>query len=1202
MKRWISALLIVIYSFIAVAAVSEPGLEENLLDETQDLAQTEEVCDAEPLEGVVVGLEDDTADAEAAWSLDSTENATSYARVTSGLARVCTAADESAAYVEIARDSVVLVIGQATARWTRIAFDTRKGVMTGYTLSSDLKALSADETERFMDVLSQSGTVALYEDDLDRPLAFLNCAFLKDGEHLNAPAPVEEEPDQPASDADEAAETDPAEPNNVEPDPETEESSDESAEIPVPIDVNLSAYNGLTVKTRSEIEAERASLMVPRLSTETLTIGVGEVYTGLSASGASDIIWTSSDISCASVDAATGVVTGINAGTAIITAKSNDGTSTQCTVNVVPAPTSMEISTDTSWFIGVGETYAGLKAVVNAAGGEIAAPGSVTWSSSDPGIIAVDAYSGVVTGVKAGTAKIMIRAYNGRTAACRMIVKAAPNSLALNRTELSLTDGGMHFQLFATLPAGSASANIRYSTSDASVAQVSASGLVTAVNDGTATITAETFNGISATCNVVVHPSPTTVAFDETELTLGVGQRAVVHANPTSASGGTMARLAYYIDERSADPGCVSINAITGEIVALRKGQAIIGVRTHNALTAEAPCVVTVVSAPASLYIRSGAWTIGAGEAYDGLEAVLISTEGETAVASGLTWYSGNTGILRVDAATGAVTGVSAGNASVTVKTHNGKSATCTLTVREAPGSIALNKTELTLAEGSSSAQLNVTLPEGTASAHIHYTSSDESIATVSGKGVVSPVGPGSAVITAETFNGTQAACAVTVNGLPRTVSLDHTTLTLNVSETATLNASALGSDGKAAHASFTYCIDETASEDPGCVTVNAETGEITGVRAGRAVVSARAQNGVIAAEPCLVEVFIMPTSLKLDNLFDRIGVGEQYTGLEYAIDGPEGFDASLAWTSSDPAVISVGAATSAVKGSAAIEAKAVGTATITATAINGLTASCTINVLNAPESMTLSPGDKRLYITESAQYTVSFAEGTASSYSFSVSDASVATITETGAVTGVEPGMVTVTATAANGVTATAQLTVTDAGTPNIPSGIPASVASTTNYYFPNMTNAQKLEYVIYCAQQQLGKPYVYGGGYNDSNPGGFDCSGLVYWSFKRIGITLQASAYTQGYDEGYPKISSISALKRGDVVCFNTNDSDGDLSDHTAIYLGSGYFIHAATGSTNKVVVSSLSSGYYSDQYYYSTTYGNTRGRFSWGRRILD
>ena len=77
------------------------------------------------------------------------------------------------------------------------------------------------------------------------------------------------------------------------------------------------------------------------------------------------------------------------------------------------------------------------------------------------------------------------------------------------------------------------------------------------------------------------------------------------------------------------------------------------------------------------------------------------------------------------------------------------------------------------------------------------------------------------------------------------------------------------------------------------------------------------------------------------------------------------------------------------------------------------------------------------------------------------------------------------------------------------------------------------------------------------------------------------------QGYSNTYTKIGSVSELRRGDLVYFNTI-SDGDLSDHAGIYLGAGYFIHASSGQ-GKVVVSSLASGYYNQV-------------FSWGRRVFD
>lgn len=143
-------------------------------------------------------------------------------------------------------------------------------------------------------------------------------------------------------------------------------------------------------------------------------------------------------------------------------------------------------------------------------------------------------------------------------------------------------------------------------------------------------------------------------------------------------------------------------------------------------------------------------------------------------------------------------------------------------------------------------------------------------------------------------------------------------------------------------------------------------------------------------------------------------------------------------------------------------------------------------------------------------------------------------------------------------------------------------NLASTTDKLVSGMSNAQKLEYVIYVAQQQLGKKYVFGSAGTKT----FDCSGLTMYCFKQIGVSLRHSAYSEGYNSNNPKISSISSLRRGDLVFFNTM-SDGDQCDHVGIYLGNGYFIHASSGAA-KVVVSNLASGYYNRV-------------FSWGRRVL-
>lgn len=120
--------------------------------------------------------------------------------------------------------------------------------------------------------------------------------------------------------------------------------------------------------------------------------------------------------------------------------------------------------------------------------------------------------------------------------------------------------------------------------------------------------------------------------------------------------------------------------------------------------------------------------------------------------------------------------------------------------------------------------------------------------------------------------------------------------------------------------------------------------------------------------------------------------------------------------------------------------------------------------------------------------------------------------------------------------------------------------------------------------ALQQLGKPYVYAA----AGPNAFDCSGFTTYVYKNFGVILPRTAKDQGYGEYAPKVGRED-LKPGDLVFFNTNPNDSDLSDHAGIYIGDGKFIHASSSSTiRRVIISSMDSGYY-------------QRVFSWGRRVF-
>jgi cell wall-associated NlpC family hydrolase len=106
--------------------------------------------------------------------------------------------------------------------------------------------------------------------------------------------------------------------------------------------------------------------------------------------------------------------------------------------------------------------------------------------------------------------------------------------------------------------------------------------------------------------------------------------------------------------------------------------------------------------------------------------------------------------------------------------------------------------------------------------------------------------------------------------------------------------------------------------------------------------------------------------------------------------------------------------------------------------------------------------------------------------------------------------------------------------------------------------------------AMTQIGVPYQWGG----ESPGGFDCSGLVFWVYQQLGITLPRVAEDQAH-VGYPV--RRSGLLPGDAVFFA--DSSGYVH-HMGIYLGAGRFVHAPQ-SGERVRVQSMSSGYYARQY---------------------
>lgn len=95
--------------------------------------------------------------------------------------------------------------------------------------------------------------------------------------------------------------------------------------------------------------------------------------------------------------------------------------------------------------------------------------------------------------------------------------------------------------------------------------------------------------------------------------------------------------------------------------------------------------------------------------------------------------------------------------------------------------------------------------------------------------------------------------------------------------------------------------------------------------------------------------------------------------------------------------------------------------------------------------------------------------------------------------------------------------------------------------------------EAVIQFALEKIGMNYVWGG--ESDREGGYDCSGLLFYAFKKAGIDMPRVSYTQAARGQTVKIKD---LQPGDLVAWE-NNPDQPGADHIALYLGDGWILEA-------------------------------------------
>ena len=321
-------------------------------------------------------------------------------------------------------------------------------------------------------------------------------------------------------------------------------------------------------------------------------------------------------------------------------------------------------------------------------------------------------------------------------------------------------------------------------------------------------------------------------------------------------------------------------------------------------------------------------------------ETLVATVEPENADNKNVTWFSSNESVAAVNE-NGLVEGVSAGSAIITVTTEDGGyTATCSVSVTNVVHvtGVSLNTNALALHPNDEQVITATVSPSNASNKAVSWSSNNTAVATVI-DGTVHAVSAGTATITVTTQDGGFiATCSVSVTNVAVTgVSLNKTSTSITRLDTEVLYPTV--SPSNATNKNVTW-----ESSNPSVATVT--NGTVTAVAVGSATITVRTNDGGYTAFCNVTVTPIAVTGVSLNKTSTSIYVGYTET-LEATVTPDNADDKTVSWTSNDASVASV-------TSTGEVSAKAVGTATITAS-IQGYSATCIVTVTEEPASIDYS-------------------------------------------------------------------------------------------------------------------------------------------------------------------------------------------------------------------------------------------------------
>ncbi len=563
---------------------------------------------------------------------------------------------------------------------------------------------------------------------------------------------------------------------------------------------------------------------------------------------------------------------------------------------------------------------------------------AVIWKSSDPDIVEVKSDGTLIPKEKGKdvviTATTVDKGYSGKgySVSCTVNVKVKPESIKISGSQQTLYTTKSEKLKLTFTPSDTDFKTIKWSSSNEKVATVNSDGVVTGVGTGkkgkaTAVITAtSTFDGkIKATYTVTVKKKVQVESiylnYYERSRYVGTTFTLVPTVNPSKA---TFPEVTW----KSSNTKVAKVDK-NGKVKALRTGTAIITCKSDDNPGVSATCIVTVKVKTEGVELPTKKLTLYTSQTKTLKAEVLPSN----ATNKKVTWSSSNKSVATVSKS-GKITAKKPGTTTITVKTKSGGyKATCKVTVKKYVKlkSFKLNKTSVSVNDGKTYTLKAVFSPSNASNKDLVWKSSNTKIATVSSKGVVKGIKPGTCTVSCRSKEtGKTVTCTVKIKKV-EVKKILFAEKVYTVKQNKSLQLKAHISPMNATNQKIKW-----KSSHPEFVKVSSK-GKVTGLKLGKnATITATTVDGKKVAT-CRVKVErVDVTGVKLNKTTASAFTGGTVT-LTPKLTPSKPSNSKVTWSSSDTKLATVSA-------DGVVKALKAGTVVITCTtADGGYTAKCTV-------------------------------------------------------------------------------------------------------------------------------------------------------------------------------------------------------------------------------------------------------------------